>query len=75
MDVSLGNAGYEVSIATVDVSSRTTVHALVDMATRLGMATSLRNERIPAIIEPHEKMSLKTTAKISVWSRESDPRH
>ena len=32
----LGNAGYEASVATVDVSSRETVRALVDAATRLG---------------------------------------
>ena len=31
------NAGYEVSIATVDVSSREAVHALVETAT--GLAT------------------------------------
>jgi hypothetical protein len=27
----LGNAGYEVSVATVDASSREAVHALVDV--------------------------------------------
>ena len=32
----LGNAGYEVSVATVDVSSREAVHALVETATGLG---------------------------------------
>jgi NAD(P)-dependent dehydrogenase (short-subunit alcohol dehydrogenase family) len=32
----LSNAGYEVSVATVDVSSRDSVHALVDTATNLG---------------------------------------
>jgi NAD(P)-dependent dehydrogenase (short-subunit alcohol dehydrogenase family) len=32
----LANAGYEVSVATVDVSSREAVHALVEMATGLG---------------------------------------
>jgi NAD(P)-dependent dehydrogenase (short-subunit alcohol dehydrogenase family) len=37
----LGNAGYEVSVATADVSSRTSVHALVDTATRLGDITGL----------------------------------
>ncbi|MGA6978857.1 MAG: hypothetical protein WBZ23_20365 [Pseudolabrys sp.] len=35
----LGNAGYDVSVATVDASSRDTVHALVKRATDLG-ATS-----------------------------------
>ena len=29
----MGNAGYEVSVTTVDVSSREVVHALVEMAT------------------------------------------
>jgi NAD(P)-dependent dehydrogenase (short-subunit alcohol dehydrogenase family) len=37
----LGNAGYEVSIATVDVSSREAVHALVETATGLGDITGL----------------------------------
>ena len=37
----LANAGYEVSIATVDASSRDAVHALVDKATGLGNITGL----------------------------------
>jgi NAD(P)-dependent dehydrogenase (short-subunit alcohol dehydrogenase family) len=37
----LRNAGYEVSIATVDVSSRGAVHALVETATGLGDVTGL----------------------------------
>src|SRR5579871_2829439 len=37
----LGNAGYEVSVTTVNVSSRETVHALVEMATGLGEVTGL----------------------------------
>ena len=37
----LGNAGYDVSIATVDVSSREAVHALVETATGLGNVTRL----------------------------------
>jgi NAD(P)-dependent dehydrogenase (short-subunit alcohol dehydrogenase family) len=37
----LGNAGYEVSVATVDVSSREAVHALVQKATDLGEVTGL----------------------------------
>jgi NAD(P)-dependent dehydrogenase (short-subunit alcohol dehydrogenase family) len=37
----LGNAGYEVSVATVDVSSREAVHALVATATSLGEVTGL----------------------------------
>lgn len=32
----LGDAGFDVSTANVDVSSRTSVHALVETATRLG---------------------------------------
>lgn len=37
----LGNAGYETRIATVDVSSRESVHALVEMATALGRLTGV----------------------------------
>ena len=37
----LGNAGYEVSVATVDVSSRKAVRALVETATALGDVTGL----------------------------------
>jgi len=35
------NAGYEVSVATVDASSRQSVHALVEAATSLGAVTGL----------------------------------
>ena len=37
----LSNAGFEVSTATVDVSSRESVHALVQTATALGDVTGL----------------------------------
>jgi NAD(P)-dependent dehydrogenase (short-subunit alcohol dehydrogenase family) len=37
----LGNAGYDVSVATVDVSSREAVHALVQTATKRGDVTGL----------------------------------
>jgi NAD(P)-dependent dehydrogenase (short-subunit alcohol dehydrogenase family) len=37
----LGNAGYDVSVATVDVSKRDAVHALVETATRRGEVTGL----------------------------------
>jgi NAD(P)-dependent dehydrogenase (short-subunit alcohol dehydrogenase family) len=37
----MGNAGYEVSVATVDASSRQSVHALVEAATGLGDVTGL----------------------------------
>src|SRR5579862_8061147 len=37
----LGNAGYEVSVTTVNVSSRETVHVLVEKATGLGEVTGL----------------------------------
>jgi NAD(P)-dependent dehydrogenase (short-subunit alcohol dehydrogenase family) len=37
----MSNAGYEVSAATVDASSRETVHALVEKATSLGDVTGL----------------------------------
>jgi NAD(P)-dependent dehydrogenase (short-subunit alcohol dehydrogenase family) len=35
------NAGYEVTVATVDVGSRASVHALVEKATALGSVTGL----------------------------------
>jgi len=37
----LGSAGYEVSVSTVDASSRGSVHALVEKATDLGQVTGL----------------------------------
>ena len=37
----LGNAGYEVSVATVEASSREAVHELVERATDLGEVTGL----------------------------------
>ncbi len=37
----LANAGYEVSVATVDASSRKAVHGLVERATNLGDVTGL----------------------------------
>jgi len=37
----LGNAGYETSVATVDVSQRAAVHSLVEQATGLGSVTGL----------------------------------
>src|SRR5829696_432573 len=37
----LGNAGYEASVATVDVSSREAVHTLVETASGLGDVTGL----------------------------------
>jgi NAD(P)-dependent dehydrogenase (short-subunit alcohol dehydrogenase family) len=37
----LSNAGYEVSVATVDASSRDSVHALVEKSTDLGQVTGL----------------------------------
>jgi NAD(P)-dependent dehydrogenase (short-subunit alcohol dehydrogenase family) len=37
----LGNAGYDVSVAAVDASSREAVHALVETATGLGAVTGL----------------------------------
>jgi NAD(P)-dependent dehydrogenase (short-subunit alcohol dehydrogenase family) len=37
----LGNAGYEVSVATLDASSREAVHELVEKATGLGDVTGL----------------------------------
>jgi NAD(P)-dependent dehydrogenase (short-subunit alcohol dehydrogenase family) len=37
----LGNAGFEVSAATVDVSSRRSLHALVETASGLGEVTGV----------------------------------
>jgi NAD(P)-dependent dehydrogenase (short-subunit alcohol dehydrogenase family) len=37
----LSNAGFEVSTATVDVSSRASVHALVQAATAIGVVTGV----------------------------------
>lgn len=37
----MANAGYEVSVATVDVSSREAVHSLVETATGIGEVTGL----------------------------------
>ena len=37
----LSNAGYEVSVATVDVSARDSVHALAGLATAMGNVTGL----------------------------------
>jgi NAD(P)-dependent dehydrogenase (short-subunit alcohol dehydrogenase family) len=37
----MGNAGYDVSLATIDVSSREAVHALVERATALGKVTGV----------------------------------
>jgi NAD(P)-dependent dehydrogenase (short-subunit alcohol dehydrogenase family) len=37
----LSNAGFEVSTATVDVSSRESIHELVDAATAFGEVTGL----------------------------------
>jgi NAD(P)-dependent dehydrogenase (short-subunit alcohol dehydrogenase family) len=37
----MANAGYDVSVATVDISSREAVHALVETATGLGEVTGL----------------------------------
>ena len=47
----LSNAGFEVSTATVDVSSRETVHALADMAAGLGDVTGLIH---PAGVSPSQ---------------------
>ena len=37
----MANAGYEVSVATVDASSREAVHSLVEKATGIGDVSSL----------------------------------
>ncbi|MDR3688828.1 MAG: SDR family NAD(P)-dependent oxidoreductase [Fimbriimonas sp.] len=37
----LGNAGYETTVATIGISSREEVHALVERATSLGEVTGL----------------------------------
>src|SRR5215207_3722837 len=66
----LGNAGYEVSVATVDASSREAVHALVETATGLGDVRGLI-PMLPAFHprRPHRRRSSKSIfmARRSCW--------
>lgn len=59
----LGNAGYEVSVATVDVSSREAVHRLVETARSLGEVTGLIHT---AGVSPSQA-SPKTILKVDLY--------
>lgn len=59
----LGNAGYEVSTATVDVSSREAVHGLVQKATSLGEVTGLIHA---AGVSPSQA-SISTILKVDLY--------
>src|SRR5215212_6832785 len=62
----LGNAGYEVSVATVDASSRQAVHALVETATGLGELTGLIHA---AGVSPSQASPL-TILKVDLYGAE-----
>jgi NAD(P)-dependent dehydrogenase (short-subunit alcohol dehydrogenase family) len=59
----LGNAGFDASVATVDVSSREDVHTLVGMATGLGKVTGLIHA---AGVSPSQA-SPKTILKVDLY--------
>ena len=59
----LGNAGYEVSVATVDASSREAVSALVETATGLGEVTGLIHA---AVVSPSQA-SPSTILKVDLY--------
>lgn len=73
----MGDAGYEVSVATVDVSSREDVHALVEKATGLGDVTGLIHAAgvSPSQAEPSTilKVDLYGTALVLEEFREVSP--
>ncbi len=74
----LGNAGYEVSVATVDASSREAVHALVETATGLGEVTGLIHAAgvSPSQASPSTILKVDCAARRSCWrsSATSSPR-
>jgi NAD(P)-dependent dehydrogenase (short-subunit alcohol dehydrogenase family) len=59
----LGNAGYDVTVATVDVSSREDVHALVEAAKGLGHVTGLIHA---AGVSPSQA-SVNTILKVDLY--------
>ena len=59
----LGNAGYDVSITTVDVSSREDVKRLVEAATKLGPVTRLIHA---AGVSPSQA-SVETIFKVDLY--------
>jgi NAD(P)-dependent dehydrogenase (short-subunit alcohol dehydrogenase family) len=59
----LANAGYDVSVATVDASSRGAVHALVKTATGLGNVTGL----IHAVDVSPTQASPETILKVDLY--------
>jgi NAD(P)-dependent dehydrogenase (short-subunit alcohol dehydrogenase family) len=59
----MGNAGYEVSVAIVDMSSREAVHALVETATGLGDVTGVIHA---AVVSPSQA-SPATILKVDLY--------
>jgi NAD(P)-dependent dehydrogenase (short-subunit alcohol dehydrogenase family) len=59
----LGNAGYDVTVTTVDVSLPQDVHALVEAATGLGQVTGL----VHAAGVSHSQASVATILKVDLY--------
>ena len=57
----LRDAGFDVSTKTVDVSSRESVHALVETATRLGDVTGLIHAAGVSPSQPTRRLSSRST--------------
>ena len=62
----LSDAGFEVSTAIVDVSSRKSVHALVETATAIGTITGVIHA---AGVSPHPSIAGHDPKGRSVWYR------
>jgi NAD(P)-dependent dehydrogenase (short-subunit alcohol dehydrogenase family) len=67
----LANAGYDVTVKTVDVSSREDVRALLDTATALGRVTRLITPPVSHPRRHHPRPSLRSifTARRWCWRR------
>ncbi len=59
----LSNAGFEVSTATIDVSSRASVHKVVEAATALGDVTGVINALMPAWLRAADRVTLCFVAR------------
>src|SRR5215203_6971973 len=74
----LSNAGFEVSTTTVDVSSRDSVHALVQTATALGDITGVIHAAGVSPSQASRRRSLRSTCTAPRWcwrsSETSSPR-
>ena len=71
----LNNAGFEVSTATVDVSSRDAVHALADTAAGLGDVTGLVHARAyPPPRRRRRRFLLWTSTELPSSLRNSETR-